>query len=99
MPCFERARKCLKEVKSIFSANKHLLRISNGESLINTLWHFNLLHFDRGYGKHRQMCWGDVQAMKDAGGAEYLHFSERQAKTRHGTDHLISDQSGVWKPE
>ena len=32
------------------------------------------------------MCWGDVQLMKDADGTEYLHFSERQTKTRSGAD-------------
>ena len=56
---------------------KNLLGISNGEALINTLCL-------RGCGEHRQMCWGDVQLMKDADGTEYLHFSERQTKTRSG---------------
>ena len=66
---------------------KNLLGISNGEALINTLWLFNSLHFGlRGCGEHRQMCWGDVQLMKDADGTEYLHFSERQTKTRSGAD-------------
>ena len=32
------------------------------------------------------MCWGDVQLMNDKDGTEYLHFSERQTKTRSGTD-------------
>jgi len=32
------------------------------------------------------MCWGDVQLMKSKFGTEYLHFSERQTKTRSGTD-------------
>ena len=32
------------------------------------------------------MWWGDVQLMKDADGTEYLHFSERQTKTRTGAD-------------
>ena len=66
---------------------KHLLGISNGEALINTLWLFNSPHFClRGCGEHRQMCWGDVQLMKDADGTEYLHFSERRTKTRSGAD-------------
>ena len=30
------------------------------------------------------MCGRDVQLMKDADGTEYLHFSERQTKTRSG---------------
>ena len=55
--------------------------------MINTLWLFNSLHFGlRGCGEHQQMCWKDVQLMKDAGGTEYLHFSERQTKTRSGAD-------------
>ena len=66
---------------------KNLLGISNGEALINTLWLFNSLHFGlRGCGEHRQMCWGDVQLMKDTDGTDYLHFSERQTKTRSGAD-------------
>ena len=32
------------------------------------------------------MCWGDVQLMKDAHETEYLHFYERQTKTRSGAD-------------
>ena len=32
------------------------------------------------------MCWGDVQLMKSKAGTEYLHFSERQTKTRSGAD-------------
>ena len=66
---------------------KNLLGISNGEALINTLWLFNSLHFGlRGCGEHPQMCWGDVQLTKDKDGIEYLHFSERQTKTRSGAD-------------
>ena len=62
---------------------KNFLGISNGESLINTLWLGNSLHFGlRGCGEHRQMCWGDVQLMKDTDRTEYLRFSERQTKTR-----------------
>ena len=58
--------------------DKNLLEISIGEALINTLWLFNSLNFGlRGCGEHQQMCWKDVQLMKDAGGTEYLHFSER----------------------
>ena len=50
---------------------KNLLGISNGEALINSLCLFNSLHFGlRGCGEHRQMCWGDVQLMKDADGTE-----------------------------
>ena len=68
-------------------SEKSLLGISKGEALINTLWLFNSLHFGlRGCGEHLQMCWGDIQIMKDADGTEYLHFSERQTKTTSGAD-------------
>jgi len=40
----------------------------------------------KGCGEHRQMCWGDVQLIKHADGTEYLHFSERQTKTRSEAD-------------
>ena len=67
--------------------HKNLLGIYNGEALINTLWLFNSLHFGlRRCGEHRQMCWGDFQHMRAADGTEYLHFSERQTKTRSGAD-------------
>ena len=36
--------------------------------------------------EHWQMYWGDVQLKKDADGTGYLHFSERQTKTRKGAD-------------
>ena len=71
-------------MRSIFSPKK-APGISNVEALINTVWLFNSLHFGlRGHGEHRQMCGRDVQLMKDADGTEYLHFSERQTKTRSG---------------
>ena len=41
------------------------------------------------------MCWENVQLMKDADGTEYLHFSERQTKTRSGADHVMSDRSNL----
>ena len=74
-------------MRSIISTKKNLLGISKGEAFINTLWLFNSLHFGlRGRGEHRQMCWGDVQLMKDADGTEHLHSSERQTKTRSAAD-------------
>ena len=74
-------------IRSILSVKKNLLGISNGEALINTLRLFNLPHFGpRGYGEHRKTCWGGVQLLKDADGTYYLHFSERQTKTRSGAD-------------
>ena len=43
--------------------------------MINTLWLFNSLHFGlRGCGEHGQMCWRDVQLMKDADGTGYLYI-------------------------
>ena len=55
--------------------------------MINALWLFNSLHFGlRGRGEHRQICWGDVQLMKDADGTEHLHSSERQTKKRSAAD-------------
>ena len=66
---------------------KNLLGISNREGLINTLCLFNSLYFGlRRCGEHLRMCWGDFQHIKDADRTEYLHFSERQTKTRSGAD-------------
>ena len=86
-------------MRSIFSTKKNLLGISNGEWLINTLWLCNSLHFGlRGCGEHRQMCWGDVQLMKDTDRTEYLYFSEKQTKTRSARCtliHVMSDRSNL----
>ena len=66
---------------------KSLLGISNRETLTNTLWLLDSLLFGlRRCGEHQQMCWGDLHLMKDADGADHLHFSERQIKTRSGAD-------------
>ena len=83
-------------MRSIFSTKKNLLGISNGEWLINTLWLCNSLHFGlRGCGEHRQMCWGDVQLMKDTDRTEYLYFSEKQTKTRSARCTLHADPRNV----
>ena len=66
---------------------KELLGTSNPESLINTIWYMNTIHFGlRGCDEHRKMKWGDVQLKTDTDGTEYLEYSERQTKTRSGED-------------
>ena len=67
--------------------DKQLLGISNAEALLNTMWFMNTKHFGfRGSAEHCRMKWGDVQLLKDANGAEYLEYSERQTKTTTGAE-------------
>ncbi|KAK3093435.1 hypothetical protein FSP39_015689 [Pinctada imbricata] len=55
------------------------------ESIINTLWFYNTVHFGlRGSDEHRSMQWGDVKLNRDSSGVEFLEFTERQTKTRQG---------------
>ena len=55
------------------------------ESIINTLWFFNSVHFGlRGSDEHRSMQWRDVKLNRDSSGVEFLEFTERQTKTRQG---------------
>ena len=54
-------------------------------SLINSLWFNNTVHFGLrgGMQEHRNIMWGDIQ-IKEANGQEYLELQERQTKTRTG---------------
>lgn len=64
-----------------------LLGLHSPESLINTLWLNNYIHFGlRGCQEHREMCWRDVKLLNDPEGTEYLQYTERQTKTRTGID-------------
>ena len=66
---------------------KNLLGVSSAESILNTLWLNNTVHFGlRGCQEHREMCWGDAKLCQDSKGKEYLEYNERQTKTRTGAD-------------
>ncbi|XP_070550399.1 uncharacterized protein KIAA1958 homolog [Ptychodera flava] len=56
------------------------------QSVINTLWLNNMLHFGmRAVKEHRSLCWGDVQLKRDREGREFLEMTtEHQTKTRTG---------------
>jgi hypothetical protein len=56
------------------------------ETMLNTLWFNNTLHFGmKGDKEHKDLCWGDIQLKKDeTGELEYLEYTERQTKTRTG---------------
>ena len=61
--------------------------VSSAESLLNTVWLNNTIHFGmRGCQEHRDLCWGDVKLCKDTQGNEYLVYNERQIKTRSRVD-------------
>ena len=64
-----------------------LLGLHSPESIVNTLWLNNSIHFGlRGCQEHRKMFWEDVKLVKDSEGVDYLEYTERQTKTRTGTD-------------
>ena len=69
------------EVDILYENN--LLGVSSTESLLNTVWLNNTIHFGmHGCQEHRDLCWGDVKLCKDAQGNEYLVYNERHTKTR-----------------
>ena len=73
------------ELKELY--DKGLLGMCSPEALLNTLWLNNTLHFGlRECKEHRDMCCGDVKLHKTASGVEYLELSERQTKTKTGSD-------------
>ena len=73
------------EIDILYKSN--MLGVSSAESLLNTVWLNNTIHFGmRGCQEHRDLCWGDVKLCKDAQGNEYLVYNERQTKTRSGVD-------------
>lgn len=64
---------------------KQQLGSDTPDSIINTLWFYNTVHFGlRGSDEHREMCWDDIKLCADTDGQEYLEFTERQTKTRTG---------------
>lgn len=66
---------------------KSLLGTRNSESLSNTLWLNNTMHFGlRGGKEHRDMSWSDVKLKQTADGEKHLEFNEKQTKTRAGSD-------------
>ncbi|XP_070576202.1 uncharacterized protein KIAA1958 homolog [Ptychodera flava] len=68
------------------------------QSVINTLWLNNMLHFGmRAVKEHRSLCWGDVKLKRDADGREFIEMTnEHQTKTRTGEN--VSDVRPV-KPQ
>ena len=61
----------------------------NPNSVLNTLWYLNTLHFGMrgGSTEHRAMCWGDVILKHDdERKVDFLEYHERATKTRTGDD-------------
>ena len=83
----ERAAAPLSDSEVNILYEKNLLGVSSPESILNTVWLNNAVHFGlRGCQEHREMCWGDVKLRRDSQGKEYLEYNERQTKTRTGAD-------------
>ena len=73
------------EIEVLYS--KKLLGTSSPQSLHNTVWLNNMVHFGlRGGVEQRSLCWGDITLKAEVGGKEYLEYSERQTKTRTGAN-------------
>ena len=64
---------------------KKVLGTSSPQSLLNTVWLNNIIHFGlRGCTEQRNLRWGDVVLETDSQEKEYLVHSERQTKSRQG---------------
>ena len=73
------------EIEILF--DKKLLRSSSPQSLLNTVWLNNMIHFRlRGCKEQKELRWGDIVLKTDSDGKEYLEYFERQTKTRTGED-------------
>ena len=69
-----------------FLCGLNLLGSANGKAVLNAVWLNNTQHFGlRKCQEHRDMKWGDVELKIAADGLEYLEYSERQTKTRTGS--------------
>ncbi|XP_029643456.1 uncharacterized protein LOC115217879 [Octopus sinensis] len=69
------------------------------ESILNTLWWNNTVHFGiRSVKPHNGMRWGDVSLHVDNEGKEFLQFRERQSKTYQGDnlDHARNIYPKAW---
>jgi len=42
------------------------------EEMLNTLWFNNTTHFGMRVGKHRDLCWGDIQLKEDISDGETI---------------------------
>ena len=64
------------EIEILF--DKKLLRSSSPQSLLNTVWLNNMIHFRlRGCKEQKELRWGDIVLKTDSGGKEYLEYFER----------------------
>lgn len=75
------------EIETLYATR--LLGNSSPNSVLNTLWYLNTLHFGMrgGSTEHRAMCWGDVVLKHDAEvDLDFLEYHERITKTRTGED-------------
>ncbi|XP_069101555.1 uncharacterized protein [Argopecten irradians] len=74
-------------VETLYAMN--LLGKNSPNSVLNTLWFQNTLHFGMrgGSTEHRTMCWGDIELKHDPEvDLDYLEYHERTTKTRTGDD-------------
>ena len=73
--------------KLIFSLKKNVMGTSSLQSLLNTVWLNNIIHFGlRVCTEQRNLRWGDNLSETDSQGKEYLVCSEKQTKSRKGDD-------------
>ena len=72
-----------REIDILFA--KMVLGTSSPQSLLNTVWLNNILHFGlRGCTEQRNLCWGDVVLETDSQGKECIVHSKRHTKSRQG---------------
>ena len=67
------------EIDVLYS--KKLLGTSTPQSLHNTVWINNMVHFGlRGGAEQRALCWGDITLKAEVGGQEYLEYENKNRR-------------------
>lgn len=76
---------CLTDNEINLFYEKGLLGDDSAESMLNTLWLNNSIHFGfRGSDEHYKLKWGDIVKKQTSDGTKFLQFNERLTKTRTG---------------
>lgn len=66
---------------------KNVMGTSSLQSLLNTVWLNNIIHFSLGgCTEQRNLRWGDNLSETNSQGKEYLDCSEKQTKSRKDDD-------------
>ena len=69
------------EINLLYENN--LPGVSSAESLLNTVWLNNIIHFGMGAcQEHRDLCWGEVKLATDVSGDKYMVYTLKDKQKR-----------------